>query len=144
MIRRVLVAVDDSPDALAAVRFAIGLAGQVGGELRVVHVSADHVLEASVEAASGLASVALRRAREAAGMLDRARELAQAAGVAVQTDLRQGDVGPQVLHAAHAWEADVVVIGRSTQSLRGAPYVGVQTRHVLEFAEQPVIVVPRR
>lgn len=143
MIRRLLVAVDDSPDAFAAVRFAIQLAGALGAGLRIVHVSDDHVLDSAVAATSTRPGVTLRRARGAAGVLDRVASLAEAAHVEAETRLLAGPVGPTLLHAAHDYAADLVVIGRSTESVRGAPYVGALTRHVLEFAEQPVIVVPR-
>jgi len=53
VIERVLLAVDDSPDSLAAARLAVELAGKLVARLRVVSVSADHVLEAAIEAATG-------------------------------------------------------------------------------------------
>jgi hypothetical protein len=36
----------------------------------------------------------------------------------------------------------VIVIGRSGGRRSGEPYVGSEVRHVLEFADQPVLVVP--
>jgi nucleotide-binding universal stress UspA family protein len=64
-----------------------------------------------------------------------------AARLAVETDLLTGDVGPAVLDAARAWSADLVIVGRAGRRKSGEPYVGAQTRHVLESAEQPVLVV---
>lgn len=142
MIERVLLAIDDSPDSLAATRLAIALAGQCHAQLRVVHVSADHLLDAALAAATGRPGALAGRQTSATALLRRVATLAAAAGVDVDTDLLLGDVGAAVLDAARSWPADLVIIGKSTRSVRGEPYVGAQTRHVLEFADQPVLVVP--
>jgi nucleotide-binding universal stress UspA family protein len=68
--------------------------------------------------------------------------LARAGGVEVETVLLTGEVGRTVLEEARRWHADLVVVGKSARSASGDPYVGAVTRHVLEFCEQPVLVVP--
>lgn len=141
MIERILLAVDDTADSLAAARAAVELARPLNAVLRIVHVSADHLLDAAVEAASGQPAVGTRRAQAAAAILNRVTRLAEAAGVAAEPELLAGDVGPTVLHAAREWQADLVVVGRSARSATGEPYVGTQTRHILEFADRPVLVV---
>jgi len=144
VIERILLAVDDSPDSLAAARLAIELAGTLNARLRIIHVSADHLLDAAVEAASGRPAVGVRRAQSAAAILTRVAGLAEAAGVAAETNLLAGDAGPTILDAVREWQADLVVVGKSARSATGEPYVGTQTRHILEFADQPVLVVPPR
>ncbi len=52
--------------------------------------------------------------------------------------------GEQILRAVRAWPADIIVIGRRDTGGVGEPYVGSETREVLEFCECPVLVVPRR
>lgn len=144
MITRILVAVDDSPEALAAARAAIGLAGPLAATLRAVYVSSDHVLDRALEAASGRPAAEVRRALAAETVLARVSALAEQAGVCVETELLAGDVGAAILEQAREWRADLVVMGRSSRSASGEPYVGIQARHVLEFADQPVLVVPAR
>ncbi|HET8683969.1 MAG TPA: universal stress protein, partial [Micromonosporaceae bacterium] len=68
--------------------------------------------------------------------------LADRAGVPVETVQVDGEPAARVLAQARAWRADLVVLGRSDRPGVGEPYVGGHTRHVLEFAEQPVLVVP--
>ena len=68
--------------------------------------------------------------------------MAAAAGIAVETELLPGGVGPAVLDAARAGEADLVIVGKSARSATGEPYVGTQTRHILEFSQRPVLLVP--
>jgi nucleotide-binding universal stress UspA family protein len=142
MIERVLLAVDDSPDSLAAARLAVAIAGQLHARLRTVHVSADHVLDAAVAAATGRPGAREGRHHSAAAILMRVASLANAAGVDIETELLAGDVATAVLNAARTWPADLVILGKSARSLSGEPYVGAQTRHILEFADQPVLVVP--
>jgi nucleotide-binding universal stress UspA family protein len=144
VIERILLAVDDSPDSLAAARVAIELAGTLSARLRIVHVSADHLLDAAVEAVSGRPAVGARRAQAAAAVLTRVAGLAEAAGVPAESSLLAGDAGPTVLDAARDWRADLIIVGKSARSATGEPYVGTQTRHILEFADQPVLVVPPR
>lgn len=144
MIRRLLVAVDDSPDALAAARLAVELASSLQAELQAVHVLADHGLDAALDAGAELAGVgpaALRRDRSAAAVLARVSAAAATAGVGVRTQLLTGRVGPALLRVARDWPADLLVIGSSGRAGSGTGYVGAMTRHMLEFAEQPVLVV---
>ncbi|GAA2154571.1 hypothetical protein GCM10009844_40600 [Nocardioides koreensis] len=141
MIRRVLLAVEDSPDALAASRVAVDLARRYRSRLRIVHVLVDHEFDAALVAATGTARE--EGGRPAATLvLRRVTAIAEAAGLEVETALLDGEVGQAILDDARRWAADVVVIGRSRRGSSGEPYVGTQTRHVLEFAEVPVLVVP--
>jgi nucleotide-binding universal stress UspA family protein len=142
MIERVLLAVDDTPDSLAATRLAVNLAAALKARIRAVHVSPDHLLDAAVQAASAQPAVSARRDQSAAATLNRAAILAGSADVPLETLLVTGPVGPAILDAAHNWPADLVIVGKSARSASGEPYVGSQTRHILEFADQPVLVVP--
>ena len=141
MITHILLAVDDSPDSLAATRLAVELALGLGARLRAVHVRADHQFEAAIEAATG-SPVGVRRDEAEASLLARVAALAQGRGVVVETVLLAGRVEVALLQAARDWGADLVVIGKSGRAAVGEPYVGSLTRHVLEFAEQPVLVTP--
>ena len=141
MIRNVLVAVSDSSDGWAAAHLAIEIAGGLDACLRVVHVVVDHELEVALTTVTRLAPPGVLPGESA--LLARVAGLAEAADVAAETRLLRGPVGRAVLEEAHAWPADLVVIGRAGRWHSGEPYVGAQTRHVLEFAAVPVLVVPR-
>jgi nucleotide-binding universal stress UspA family protein len=142
MIERILLAVDDSPGSLAATRLAVALASGLGARLRAVHVAVDHELSEAVQAASGRSGVEARTSRSRQSLLGRVAAMAEAAGVEAQTALLPGAVAPAILETARNWRADLVVMGRSSWPVSGEPYVGARTRHVLEFADQPVVVVP--
>jgi nucleotide-binding universal stress UspA family protein len=113
VIKRILLAVEDSPDSLAAARVAIQLADALPAQLRAVHVTKDHVLNAALEAASGRPAAEVRRSVAATTVLARVSDLARAADVPVETELLEGDVGPVILAAARRCAADLVVVGRS-------------------------------
>jgi nucleotide-binding universal stress UspA family protein len=84
-----------------------------------------------------------RRDHAAAAVLAHVGELARRAGVQVETSRLEGSPARRILDEAQAWAADLTVIARSQQRHRaGDPYVGSETAHVLEFTEQPVLVIP--
>lgn len=122
-VRRILVAVDDSPPALAAADAAVELARSEGAELRFVTVR-----EPGRDPSSALRYVT-GRARSAG--LDPS-----------ETAIDGGQPFEILLREAKAWAADLIVIGRSDKRPPGTPYVGSQTEHLLEFATVPVLVVP--
>ena len=122
-MKRILVAVDDSPQALAAADVAITLAGELGAELRLVTMAGP------------------RRDPEPA--LRWAAERARAAGLAATSQLvADGRPYEALLGVAREWRADLIVMGRSDTRRPGTPHVGSQTEHLLEFTEVPVLVVP--
>jgi len=148
MIRRILLGVSDSPAALAAARFTVDLAASCGATLRAIHVLADGDLTAALVAASdearagGSARLAARRMHGGDAVLRHVAELGRRAGVAVETARVGGEPAECVLAEAERWRPDVVVLGRGDQPGDRQPHVGPQARRVLEFARQPVLLVP--
>jgi nucleotide-binding universal stress UspA family protein len=141
MIARILLAVDDSPASLAAVRLTSALAAALHARLRVVHVAVDHELGAALRRASANPHPTARVLEGQQALLTRLSTLAGEFGVEVEVGQLTGDVAPALLLDARRWGADLIVIGRSARST-GDPYVGSHARQVLEFAELPVVVVP--
>jgi nucleotide-binding universal stress UspA family protein len=146
-MRRVLVAVDDSPPGLSAARLAVELCAGWRAELRVVTVLADGGLDAALAGPAAHADeVAAARERRGGGLsavLGHVESQARARGVPVTTATLRGVAASRVLSEARSWRADLVVLGRSGQHSHSAtPGLGSQVRHVLEFAEVPVLVVP--
>jgi nucleotide-binding universal stress UspA family protein len=145
MIRRILLAVDDSPAALAAARLAVQLAAGWHAEVRAVSVIADGVVDEHLRGGPDMAEpeeVGRRRERSAGSLLRHVARLAEQAGAWCETVQLTGDPARQVLDQARSWPADLIVVGRSDLPGPGQPYVGSHTRRVLEFAGQPVLVVP--
>ena len=123
MMDRVLVAVDDSGPALAAAEFAIGIARSRPIELNFVTVREPD--------------------RDADALLRHVETLATESGITVSTTVcDDGHPFDALLGVAASWQADLIVMGRSDMRRPGAPYVGSQTEHLLEFTDIPVLVVP--
>lgn len=142
-IRRVLVAVDDSPAALRAARVAVDLAQGWRAELLFVTVAADHTLDALLDTATTHDGATERVEQAARALLERLADTAQFQGLGVDTVQLQGEPFRKILNQAQSWEADIIVMGRSDRRGPSSPYLGSVTAHVLEFAECLVLVVPR-
>lgn len=142
-IQRIMVAVDDSADALRAVDLAVALAALLDAEVRFVHVTADGAFRRALVPGGVESQVQDRLDREVDALLAHVSGRAQRSGVRSSTASHVGEPEAELIGEARTWRADLVVIGRSRSGLLGAPYVGRVTRHVLEFSEVPVLVVPR-
>lgn len=123
MTRRVIVAVDDSAPSLAAADAAIALARTEPTELTFVTVASP--------------------GNDTAPILSHVRKLAIQAGIDAEVvSCHHGPAFEAILTEAHHRRADLIVMGRSDKQRPGAPHVGSQTAHLLEFTDIPVLVVP--
>jgi nucleotide-binding universal stress UspA family protein len=143
-MRRILLAVDDSPAGLAAARVAVDAAVAWAGELRAVHVLVDGDVQRALASRGGAAAVRGRRDLGAQAVLHRVSDLAVRAGITVETLALEGQPARRILEQADGWPADLIVLGGAGRGRIGEPYVGTQVQHVLEFARVPVLVVPPR
>jgi len=141
-LRRLLVAVDDSAASLRGVDIAIELAATTGGEVRFLHVTGDGALRRALAHGGAERALQDRVDREVAALLDHVGSRARAAGVRHASDALAGEPEAVVITESRTWGADLVVIGRSQSGAIGRPYVGHVTRHILEFSEVPVLVIP--
>jgi nucleotide-binding universal stress UspA family protein len=83
-----------------------------------------------------------RRRHAASSVLHHVARLAEQSGVLIETRLLDGLPAAMILDEANRWPADLIVVGRSDRHEAGEPYIGSETRHILEFADRPVLVVP--
>ena len=139
---RILVAVDDSPAALAAAHAAVDLAAPSGAHIRFVHVIGDGELVRALAKLGRDGQLADTRSSAADSLLRHVTAEAHRAGVQADGASLTGAAAALLLGAARDWGADLVVIGRSDVRRVGGAYVGTVTRGVLEFSEVPVLVVP--
>jgi nucleotide-binding universal stress UspA family protein len=143
MISRILLAVDDSPAALTATEVTLDLASRLGARVLAVHVVSNYLLSTLHASGSRVSGIEERQKHAAAAVLRHVARMAERAAVDLETQQLEGNAARHVLGLARTWHANLIVIGRSGQRGPGEPYVGSQTAHVLEFAELPVLVVPR-
>jgi len=134
---RILLALDDSSAGLSAARTAIGLAYVMRAEVRAVTVIADAPPPPGRRAPTREAAE-----RAAQALLDFVVDLADKSGVSTETATLQGQPARVILEQAASFAADLIVLGKSGNRHVGQPYVGSDVKHVLEFTEVPVVVVP--
>jgi nucleotide-binding universal stress UspA family protein len=141
--RRVLVLVDFTPSADAAVMAALRLAP--GAAVRLVHA-----VELPFEGKLRVAGVAdeeierhrwhaKQRAMEQFRLLLERGEAGERASIAIE----EGDVRLQFLRAVEEWRPDLVAIGKQGQGLLSDLFLGSVTRIVLAEAPCDVLVVPK-
>lgn len=122
-MQRIVVAVDDSAPGLAAASASIEIAQRLRSTLVFVTVN--------------------QPGTDPDKILDHARKMATEAGLDSEVvTCAHGPAFEAILAEAHRQRADLVVVGRSDKQRPGAPHVGSQTEHVLEFTDVPVLVIP--
>lgn len=130
-LRRVLLADDGSPDARSAAALVAGWPILRESQFRVVTVA-----ETRSEAGSPL-EVAERIAQASADRL-------RGAGLAADTEVRQGDPAEAIVAAAGAWPADLIVIGTRGQTGLTRLLHGSVARKVLLHAGCSVLIERER
>lgn len=137
-VREVVVGIDGSECALAAVRWAAQEAGRRGAPLRIVH-AAPYLSRAAV--AGEPPPPELARARR---IVAQAYTLAlhTARNVPVSTDVVPGDPTATLLRAASA--SQLVVLGSSATGAADELVLAPVAHRVAAHSPQPVVVVPRR
>jgi nucleotide-binding universal stress UspA family protein len=133
-MERVLFAVDNSVESLAAARYGARLAAGWNATVRVLTAVTE--LPAETNAARNV---------DAERLVEHVVREMRAAGVAVEKTeavVRAGEAFRCILEEAHTWRADLIVMAVSNRTGLRSPYVGSQTEHVLEFSACPVLVIP--
>ena len=120
--RTIGVGLVDTPEARDALDLAIDLAERLGARLRLIHV------ETGAQAAAS------------AQLLEPARATV-ADRVAVETDVRRGDVGHEL--AAAGEDLDLLVLGSRAYGPLQRLLLGSVSRQVVHAARCPLLVLPR-
>lgn len=136
---RFLVATDTSEYSSGAVREALQMAKKCGARVYVLSVVAR---DAEYEA---LGEQLLKRELDAAAAhLDRVKAQAQAAGLACETRLVQGnEIHQEIANEAERVQADVVIMGRRGRHGLARRLLGDTTVKVIGTAKCSVLVAPR-
>ena len=133
-IRRILLAIDSPAHSTEAIRFASELARSTGAEVVVLHVR-EWILGPKGPFDEG-EKVAARIIGEVARRL-------KADGVDTTVEIRSGYFGHtprQIVNAARARGADLIVMGMSGASDHRGILLGSVTDKVLQLADVPVLV----
>jgi len=138
-IQRILVGVDGSRGASAALACAAELGRELGAELVVVHAFEPLALLGKVDPPVDFAR--LRREREETLQVEWCRPLAER-GLAFRARMVEGEPVTALVDAAAGEEAGLLVVGtRGLGGFRGL-LLGSVTSKLLQRARIPVVVVP--
>jgi nucleotide-binding universal stress UspA family protein len=137
-IKRVLIALDESPISAHAVDVAVSLAESIQGDVGLVHVI-DMSIVAGAEGFSA-AEVLSDLRQTGRNLFERAAARLPLAKTAWQF-LKEGRPADQIVEAAKEWGADIIVIGSHGRS--GVPrlVLGSVAEKVIHAATCPVLVV---
>jgi nucleotide-binding universal stress UspA family protein len=142
-MKRILIAVDESPAAAEAVAFGVELAATDGVDVVLAHVvpASD---EAAVEALS-TASTPRRDTRASdRSSLDAAVLYAAKHGVSADARILVGDEVDEIVAYADSLDADLIVVGsRGVGGAGTVSLLGSVSRGVLDESRRPVLVVHR-
>ena len=133
-----VIGYDGTDGSRAALSEGLGLAGELGAAITLVF-SYDKVVVGG-ESADLDAAVAER----AAAVLAEGAATAEAAGVAVTTDAREGTPADVLAEVAAERDARMLVIGSHGEAPLKALIVGSTTQRLLRTTDRPVLVVRTR
>jgi nucleotide-binding universal stress UspA family protein len=136
-VRRIVVGVDGSPTADAALTWAIAAARDHGAVVEVVHAWQPSQLTPATSFA--LADVTAAEAA-AQRLLDEVVDATDTEGVTVERTLTLAAPGRGLVEAAE--RADLVVVGARGHGLLANLVLGSVSQQVVQHAPRPVVVVP--
>jgi len=145
--QRILVPLDGSDTAQLGLVEAINLAKSLKSRVRLIHIINDATLITPYTTGSAF-EVLLRRAQDyGASVLQAAEAAVRDAGIAVDTQLIEangGLAGDEIVRAAVAWPADLIVCG--THGRRGIRrlLMGSDAETVVRQCPVPVLLVRAR
>ena len=145
MYQRILVPIDGSETSAQGLNEAIALAKVTGGHLRIFHAIDDLSVATGFESYAVYAGdlLPLLKAR-GEKLLDDARARAAAAGVVVETALRETAaerLTDLVLDQAAKFRADLIVIGTHGRRGLGRLLLGSDAEQIVRASPVPVLLV---
>ncbi len=145
MYKKILVAVDGSQTAHAALNSALQLAGEAKGRVLLVHV-VNELSYFNGHESYGIYLAELIEIAQKAGnkILDDAFALASAVGATAErlfVEKHDEYLGDTIANAATNWGADLIVVGTHGRRGLGRLLLGSGAEQIIRFAPVPVLVV---
>lgn len=141
-IRRILVPVDGSVPSEHAVDLAIEIAGALGGEVRVIHIT-DKGTPSGVRIEPEGVTFQWESPKASVTLVAAAARRCRKAGIAVTTQVldRFEPVSDEILDVAQTYRADLIVMGSVGRGMVASVLMGSVTRKVVNHSPMPVLIV---
>lgn len=142
MFKQILVAVDESEQATAALDLAIELGKELGSSLTLLHALDPGKVSTPADV-TAVSTVEIEvEELEAAGksLLESTAARVRGAGLEVTTIMRDGVPSPTILDTAARSNADLIVLGTHGRHGVARMFLGSTAESVLREAKIPVLV----
>lgn len=143
MTHQILVPLDDSPQATAAVEHAISHYGDDDITLLRVIEYTEKKLSPKRGGRGRDEGWYAAKQDEATALFDDAREIADERGVELSTVIKDGDPSSEITTYADERDVDVIVMGIRKRSPTGKALFGSTAQDVLLSVDCPVVAVPK-
>jgi nucleotide-binding universal stress UspA family protein len=141
VMERVLIACDGSDGSREALEQGLELARAAEAAATLVYVRHAPLPLVGDPFYERALSRELRRGRD---VLDEARAVAAAEGVAAETELLEGDPAERIVELARLRGADLIVVGCRDRGAIAEALLGSVSRAIVHDADRPVLVAKRR
>jgi nucleotide-binding universal stress UspA family protein len=141
IIMRILVAVDGSPIAVRAARYAARLALALKEKPQVVLLSVDAPLLRAVAVELGVHGVEKYHAENGAFAIKAAKSAMNRLDVQYEVQLLVGDAAQSIVKCAKSGKYDLVVMGSHGRNAFKSLFLGSVSAKVLAHSEVPVTIV---
>ena len=138
-----MVGVDGSPFADRALNYAIDLAKKYGGKLTIVHVILRRFYAVTPSEAGVLATTVFVKEIEAEGreVIRKTEEFMKDQGVQYECKLLQGVPAEEIVKAAKAEKAELIVVGSKGLTMVKAFLLGSVSDKVSHYAKCPILII---
>ncbi len=140
LFTNILAPIDGSENSVQAARLAFRVAKVCGAGVTLLYVVDTVVMDELRKFGQEHDQVQAELRENGWRYLDYAAKLAEEAGVAVQTELREGEPYAEIVSLADSMGADLIVMGHVGRRGPRRILVGSVTERVIEFAHCPVLV----
>jgi nucleotide-binding universal stress UspA family protein len=143
-IRNILWATDFSPEGMEALAYAETFAKAFGAEITALHVTPDFSLALYNEYPAIIQELVRRTEQIKQDALAELEDAGKKRGVKFKKMLvAAGAPAKNILETAEAEKSDLIVMGKTGQSLMGELLVGSVANHVLRHSHVPVLVTKK-
>jgi len=143
MFSRILVAVDGSPFAERALRYAIDLAKEYGSKLIILHVIMRRFYAVTPSEAGVLATATFVKEMQDEGkaIIDKAEEPAKAEGVNYESRLVEGVPAEEIVKISESERVQLIIIGSRGLTEVRAFLLGSVSDKVSHHCKCPIMII---